>query len=515
MRLTDQMGTHMIPPSYCLIVFVTVVVLFIGSVSCGENAGSSAPTAKKHAGVPWYVTTAAIHRMTLKPTTKYWRFEHLSLTPDDAAAELKALRADGVTAVEVFAPEEGENSYDGLDAKNRYRLDPGLGSVDDFCNLVKLAHSLDIHVITFQNLGYSSVDADQFLKAADDERAGITSRETAFYYWSDRSDAPAPASSSSYFFVRPDFPGYNPTKNEFWQWSDRAQKYYWTRWPGFDAQGHPVHLPQYNWSGDEWPDEAGGVVRFWLSTGIDGLVLDAVNWYAGIDWQKNAKFLTGPLRGEFSQPEGGGAFHTDDPVGWITEGNYSNIFDYGLGIWWEAGNHPLEQAVQDQNPELLEQALRKYHDRVVAAGGTLYFPVPDMKDPELQTFAEALLVDSGDMLCYCSASKSILRPAAGIPKLLQFKSAHAALFQDSTRREIHTSDDRHVYATVRESADHSERLLLVFNFLNSKAEVQVDAEAIRAQRYLDAENHTQADLRQGRIIVSLPAHGYRIYEVLQ
>ncbi len=39
--------------------------------------------------LPWYVTTAAIHRMMLKPTTKYWRFEHLSLTANEAANQLK------------------------------------------------------------------------------------------------------------------------------------------------------------------------------------------------------------------------------------------------------------------------------------------------------------------------------------------------------------------------------------------------------------------------------------------
>lgn len=257
------------------------------------------------------------------------------------------------------------------------------------------------------------------------------------------------------------------------------------------------------------------MIRFWLSTGIDGMVLDAVNWYAGIDWQKSADFLTNPLRGQFSQPEGGGAFHSDDPVGWITEGNYSNLFDYGLGIWWEPANHLLEQAVRDENPDLLEQALRSYHDRVVAAGGSLYFPVPEMKDAELQTFAEALLVGSGDMLCYCSASDKVLRPAAGIANLLRFKSTHAALFQNSTRRRIHTSEDRHSYAILREAADHSERLLVVFNFLNSQAEVQVDAGAIRAQRFVDAVTHSNAALRTGKITVDLPAHSYRIYEVLR
>ena len=451
--------------------------------------------------------------MMLKPTTKYWRFEHLAIEHDAAREQLSELRAKGVTAIEVFAPEEGGNSYDGLDAKNRFRLDPNVGTMDDFRRLVELAHSLGMHVITFQNLGYSSTMADQFRKAEDDERAGTNSRETKFFFWSEQADAPAPAKGDSYFLIRPALPNYNPTKNEFWQWSERAHKYYWTRWPGTDDHGNAIHLPQYNWRDKEWPEEAAKVIQFWLSTGIDGVVLDAVNWYAGIDWQKNAVFLTKPLHGKLSQPEGGGAFHKDDPVGWITEGDYANLFDYGLGIWWETGNQPLEQAVREGNPEPLEHALRAYHDRVVAAGGTLYFPVPDMKDPALQSFVEALLVGSGDMLCYCGPVDQVIRPAAGIPTLLQFKGAHAALYQNSTRRRIPTSADDHIYAILRAAPDGEERLLLVYNFHDSLEEVHVDTGAIHATRYADAESGAEVQHDQNYLALKLPPHGFRILEV--
>ncbi len=60
-------------------------------------------------------------------------------------------------APRAFAPEEGGNSDDGLDANGRFRLDPGLGNIHDFRQLVKQAHGLDLAVITFQNLGYSSL----------------------------------------------------------------------------------------------------------------------------------------------------------------------------------------------------------------------------------------------------------------------------------------------------------------------------------------------------------------------
>ena len=91
--------------------------------------------------------------------------------------------------------------------------------------------------------------------------------------------------------MRPDLPGYDPARNELWQWSDRAQAYYWTRWPGKDVNGNTIHLPQYNWSAHAWPDEAARTVRFWMNTGLDGMIVDAVNWYAGFDWNKNAALI--------------------------------------------------------------------------------------------------------------------------------------------------------------------------------------------------------------------------------
>ncbi len=103
-----------------------------------------AKAAKPSQGPPWYVTAAAIHRVTLKPTTRYWRFEHLSMNPATAKQQMLTWKNEGITALEIFAPEEGGNSYDGLDAKDRFRLDPGLGSIGDFRRLVRQAHSLGL-----------------------------------------------------------------------------------------------------------------------------------------------------------------------------------------------------------------------------------------------------------------------------------------------------------------------------------------------------------------------------------
>ncbi len=494
--------------------FVPILLTVAAMVAVPLSMHGQKP--KSAAPAPWYMSAAAIHRVTLKPATKYWRFEQLSMDPATANHQLATWKNEGIDALEVFAPEEGGNSYDGLDAKDRFRLDPGLGSMQDFRRLVQQAHRAGFAVVTFQNLGYSSVEAPQFLKAEEDVRAGRDTPEKNFYFWSKTKDAPQPAASNSYFLVRPKQPGYDPLKNEFWQWSDRAQQYYWTRWPGKDANGQTVRLPQYNWAGEAWPAEAEKVVKFWMSTGLDGMILDAVNWYTGATWQKIDQRITDPISSsgrKFIQPEGGGAFRTDDPVGWVTEGHFTNLYDYGLGIWWEKDNQALKQSVESDNPDLLENALRTYHDRVVAAGGTLYMPVPDLHDAERQQLAEALLATSGDMLCYCDPRGGITQPAPGIPALLKLKAHHPALYQNSTRRRIATNDDTHFYATLREAADHSERLLIVFNFQSQPAQVEVDLGAVRGSKFIGLDGAAAVTIRNGSLLVDLPAYGHRLVTV--
>lgn len=462
-------------------------------------------------------SVAAIHRVHLKPRTKYWRFDQLSLDRTKAEEQLRQWKDQGIDAIEVFAPAEGGNSYGGLDAIDRYRLDPSVGTMDDFRWMVRRSHELGVTVVAFDNLGYSSIYATQFLKACADVRAGQESRETKMFFWSTRADAPPPSvKSSSYFFVRPSHANYDASKTELWQWDERCQRYYWTRWPGKDKDGNTIHLPQYNWVDDAWPEEAEKVVRFWMDTGLDGMVIDAVNWYVGYTWDKGNRRITGPIASygmTFSQPEGGGAFHSDDPVGWASEGHWTNIYDYGLGIWWEKGNNPLKESVEKGNPRILEAALRSYYDRVLAAGSYLYAPVPKMQNDDQQQFVEALLATSGDVVCYCGPGDQIKGPAKEAVSLLKMRAIHPALFLDSMRRQIPTQDDSKYYSILRRSADKSERILAVFNFQATPHTINVDLEAIDAREWNDLSNDERADTATGWLSVSLQGYGYRLYSV--
>jgi glycosidase len=473
-----------------------------------------APSAQR---LPWYLTAAAMREVTLKPNSPFWPVEHLSLVSEKEDRQLRDWKTEGIDVVEVFAPEDGGNSYGGLDAKNRYALGPGRETIADFKHLVSTVHSMKMHMVTFQNLGYAAVDAPQFQKAARDVRNGITSRESKFFLWSDRADAPPPAEDDSYFLVLPGLQGNDSQTQEFWQWSQAARHYYWTKWPGKDERGASNRLPQYSWLNSEWPTEARHVVDFWMSTGLDGMILDAVPWYVGYDWQKNARLLAEYRKfpgDKLLVPEGAGVARTADPMGWIRDGGWPALYDYGLDLDVQgAQSHPMRASIEQSNPAIFEEALRKYHDRIVAAGGVLIQPVLDMHDAGRQKLEETLLATSGDILCYCWTSHTNVHPADGIPALLRLKARHPALYQNSTRRRVATDGDQTVYATLRYAADNSERLLVIVNFSRKPVRPTVDTRAIAGSTLRDIERDGEAEPMGKNLTIALPAYGHRIFRV--
>ena len=68
-----------------------------------------------------------------------------------------------------------------------------------------------------------------------------------------------------------------------WHYSERAGKYYRVKWKGEHAD---VNMPQFNFSQRAWREECRRVIRFRRDAGIDGMVVDAVNWYTYGIWKR-------------------------------------------------------------------------------------------------------------------------------------------------------------------------------------------------------------------------------------
>jgi glycosidase len=387
--------------------------------------------------------------------------------------------------------------------------------------IVRLAHSKGMAIITFDNLGYCSVEGPDFLKACDDVKAGRESREARFFLWSDKADAQPPgnAPGDTFFMVRPThLPGakpgafYDSVKHEFWQYSERAGKYYWTKWAGVDSRGNKVRLPQYNWGSMEFQEEAEKIVRFWMDTGIDGMIIDAVNWYVDHTWEKGRRRMTEVIASygnSYSQPEGGGGFH-EDPVAWITEGGWNSVQDYGLGIWWEKGSDVIESAINSGDPRPIERALRDYHDRVVGAGGVLYHFPSRFREQEKQNLSFAIVASVGDLVAGQYPRDSQVNPE--VRRLLATKREHPALQQLSSRRQLPTKADHQHYAFLRTAADKSERILVVMNFQPTPQTVEVDMSGVDTGGLVEMQSNSLIR-RLSPLNLELPGFGYRLYRL--
>lgn len=451
----------------------------------------------------WWEKVAGVKVVSLKKGRKYRHAHEISIDPKEASQQLDKIKGQGFGAIEIFAPAEGLYAYNGLDTRNHYRIDPEIGTMDDFRQLVRIAHSKGLAVIVFYNLGYFSLKAPEWIKACKDK----SSEEAKWFWWADDVDAPSPP-ENSYFNWSKERWG-EEVETWGWQYSDLADCYYWSRWRTRDNIG----LPQTNWANEEWPKEVGRIVRFWMDTGLDGMIIDAPIFYAGCTWGKNNRHITDVIASygnTLRQPEAARS------VAWIIRGGYNCLQDYGLHRWndrWHWDNNSIMYAIKTGDPRPIEKSLHFHHDVVVSSGGVLYQyveGVDEFSETSKRHLERATVAAIGEILVYNRRASS---PDAEETWILKTKRLHPALQQLSTRRKLETNADDKFYAFLRTAADKSERILVVLNFQGSTQSVKVNLSGISTSGLIDLRSCELIRL-QDTFKVELPPYGYRFYQVL-
>ncbi len=455
----------------------------------------------------WWERAAAIARPYLKSR---------GATLNDVTASLGDYQRRGITYWKIFAPCQGGVCYNGLDTIDFYQIDPAIGSLDDFHRLVSEAHARKIAIVLFLNLGYGHEQFPAFLKACDDKRLGIDSPETHLFLWSETGQDKMDRSRAPYFM--------NDLHGN-WRWSERAGKYFWVKWEG-ERGGY--HLPQFNFGDPGWQAEVQHIISYWLATGIDGMVIDAVNWYIDCTWEICRSSMTDVIceaENQFSQPEGAGGFR-DDPVPWVEQGGWNCTMDYSIKLWWE-GVDMIRDALVSGDPRPVEAALLHYRDRVVAAGGICYIDPPTLTDLplEAQIMGAALTASMGELVLllgnlsvpletsdqvdHISETETAYRNE--LDNLLQLRRSHPALCAGGKRLQVATSDDTRFYAFERSLAD--DRLLAVFNFQSTPQVIRINLSEL--------SNPTLKELISGKLVMTageflkltLPAYGFKFFQI--
>lgn len=384
-----------------------------------------------------------------------------------------------------------------------YSVDRELGTIEDFRRFVRLAHGNGIAVVIFLNVGYFSIEAPAWLEACRDRKAGRDTEKVRWFSWADSPEAPPPALPEDRVFSAGVIPGGGPDTPKTWGWqhSEEADCYYWARWQAKDAEGTWVGLPQTDWGSEEWPREAERIIRFWMDTGIDGIIVDAPCCYSRLTWETNNRHITDVISSygnTYIQAEGVGE------VAWLTEGGYNCLQDYRLG-------ERLIDAMRTGDPRPIEESLRAYRDLVVDSGGVLYTKVSGVEAREQRRLHAAAIASIGDTLVY--GTRDMPGPDGEEQWLLRTRFVHPAFHHRSSRRRLSTKADSTCYAFLKTARDGSERVLVVLNFSGSAQTVEVDLSGVAAAGLISLRTAEQFG-RSPSFHVSLPAYGYAFFQVL-
>jgi maltose alpha-D-glucosyltransferase/alpha-amylase len=141
----------------------------------------------------------------------------------------------------------------GYDIADFMALQPELGGIGDFVELVEMAHQRGIRVVTDLVMNHTS-DQHPWFQASRSDPDGPFGD---FYVWSDTDDR---YKDARIIFV--------DTEQSNWSYDPVRGQYYWHRFF--------YHQPDLNYENPKVQDAMLEVLRFWLDLGIDGFRLHAV-----------------------------------------------------------------------------------------------------------------------------------------------------------------------------------------------------------------------------------------------
>lgn len=168
--------------------------------------------------------------------------------------KLSYLKDLGVTAVWLLPFYPSPLKDDGYDIADYYDVNPQYGTLRDFKDFLRKAHSLDLKVITELVINHTS-DQHRWFKRAKESKPGSKYRD--YYVWSDTYDKYQDAR-----IIFKDFEHSN------WTWDDQAGAYYWHRFYS--------HQPDLNFENLEVQKAIFRAMDFWFAMGVDGMRLDAI-----------------------------------------------------------------------------------------------------------------------------------------------------------------------------------------------------------------------------------------------
>ncbi|KAK3926718.1 Maltase A1 [Frankliniella fusca] len=171
-------------------------------------------------------------------------------------SELEYLRDIGVTAVWLSPFYPSPQADFGYDISNFKDVDPAYGTLEDFDEMVKKAHSLGMKVVVDLVPNHSS-DEHMWFK----ESAKGTEKYKDYYVWSegtkDKDGKPVPPNNWVSHF-----------RGSAWTWNDERKAFY--------LHQFAVKQPDLNYRNPAVVQEMKDVFTFWMERGVNGFRVDAL-----------------------------------------------------------------------------------------------------------------------------------------------------------------------------------------------------------------------------------------------
>jgi maltose alpha-D-glucosyltransferase / alpha-amylase len=170
------------------------------------------------------------------------------------AQKLDYLQDLGVTAIWLLPFYPSPLRDDGYDIAHYTAVNPTYGTMNDFRNFLRDAHSRGLRVITELVINHTS-DQHPWFQKSRTAKPGSAWRD--FYVWSD-----TPEKYTDARIIFKDF----ETSN--WSWDPVAKAYYWHRFYS--------HQPDLNFDNPAVHEAIFKALDFWMEMGVDAFRLDAV-----------------------------------------------------------------------------------------------------------------------------------------------------------------------------------------------------------------------------------------------
>ena len=180
--------------------------------------------------------------------------------------KLDYLKQLGVDAIWLSPIYKSPNIDFGYDVSDYRAINPEYGNLEDFKNLIEIAHSKNIKIIMDMIMNHTSNQHPWFIESS----SSSDNPKRDWYIWKSDKKGKVPNNWKSSF------------GNSAWQFDVKTKEYYLHSF--FKEQ------PDLNWRNKEMLKAFFKEIKFWLEMGVDGFRLDVINMII-----KDKKYRNNPL----------------------------------------------------------------------------------------------------------------------------------------------------------------------------------------------------------------------------